>query len=207
MKFILFLCTFIILYLCFERIISPRLTDAHCQRLLSDGSIGAQEIPSRLITATFPDRQVINSLSLPIPGREGEEIHIGTVAVNRSGIYIICRICGDGIIENPPDKPRWNYITNGQSREFDNPFRSHAGARELIEYYAKNAGLGYAKCHSLIIYSGSNLKFTYPKSRQLIPAESLNRRFRMLDKMGKLNRDEVFDICKLLSDINQGADC
>ncbi len=205
MNIFIFIFTFALAYFCFDRLLSPHLTDIYCKKILSDGVAEPNMLPARLISASFPSSQIFTQLSLPIPGREGEEIHIGTVAVNRSGVYIVCQIRGEGIIENPPDK-RWTYITNGQSRDFENPFRAHASARELIEYYAKNAGLGYAKCHSLIVCTGQSLTFTYPKSRQMVSAEYLNRKFRKLDKLGRMSAYEVNDICKMLSDINQGAD-
>ncbi len=205
MNFILFTAVFSGLFFGFYKLLFPRFRDIYCARILAEPHGNEDELPSKLINATFPMSQIFNSLALPIPGREGEEITLGTVAVNRSGIYIICQICGDGIIENPPGQ-RWKHMVNGSSREFENPFRAQADARELIEYYAKNAGLGCVKCHSLVVYTGKNLKFTHTMSRQMIQANDLNRRFSVLDKLGKLSRSEVNDICRLMSNISQGAE-
>ncbi len=205
MSFIIFFSAFIGLFFVFYKLFFPRFRNIYCARLLTEPGGSAELLPYKLINATFPGSQIFTSLALPIPGREGEEITLGTVAVNRSGVYIICQIRGDGIIENPPNQ-RWKHLSNGNSREFENPFRAQADARELIEYYAKNAGLGCAKCHSLVIYTGKNLRFTHTMSRQIIQADDLNRRFSVLDKLGRLSRSEVNDICRLLSNISQGAE-
>ncbi len=205
MSFLIFTALLWGSFLIFYNLLFPRFRDAYCARVLSEPHCNADALPSKLIGATFPSSQIFTSLALPIPGREGEEIILGTVAVNRSGVYIICQIRGDGIIENPPNQ-RWKHMVNGNSREFENPFRAQADARALIEYYAKNAGLGSIKCHSLVIYTNQRLRFTHTMSRQIVHANELNRRFSVLDKLGRLGRGEVNDICRLLSDINQGAE-
>ncbi len=203
MNSFLFLIGFAILFVLFSKLLQPYFTAIYCEKLLSEADASGDRLPARLLSATFPNSQIFNSLSLPIPGREGEEICLGTVAINRSGIYIICQIRGNGIIENPVDR-RWKHMINGACSEFENPFRAQSGARELIEYYTKTAGLGFAKCHSLIVYSGQALKFTHNVSRQIIPASELNRRFTATDRIGNMTHSEVRSICKLLKNIDQG---
>ncbi len=205
MSFVAISLVFFGLFFVFYKMLFPRFCDIYCKNVLAEPCGDTDILPYKLINATFPSSQIFNSLALPIPGREGEEITLGTVAVNRSGIYIICQIRGDGIVENPPNQ-RWRHLVNGSSREFENPFRAQADARELIEYYAKNAGLGGVRCHSLVVYTSPRVRFTNTMSRQIIYANDLNRRFSVLDSLGRLSRSEVNDICRLLSNISQGAE-
>ncbi len=204
MKYLIAVPIFVLLYYLFERLLVPRFTESYCRRLLSDPSAFDEELPAKLLYASFPKSHVFRSLSLPIPGKEGEEINLGTVAVNRCGVYILCQIHGSGLIENPPEA-KWKHMNGGSCAEFDNPFKTQQDARELIEFYTKNAGLGYVKAHSLIIYTDPTLRFTQTSARSIINAADLNRRMRNLDKLGHLTNTQVHDVCKTLSDINSGA--
>lgn len=204
MKYLIATPVFLLLFYLFDRLLSPRFTEAYCRKLLSEPSAFDEELPAKLLYASFPRRQIFRSLSLPIPGKEGEEINLGTVAVNRCGVYILCQIHGSGLIENPPED-KWKHMNGGHCAEFDNPFRTQQDARELIEFYAKNAGLGYVKAHSIIIYTDPSLRFTQSSARSIIGASDLNHRMRSLDKLGRLTYPQVHDICKMLSDINNGA--
>lgn len=204
MKYIIAIPVFLLLFYLFERLLSPHFTGLYCRKLLSDPAALDEELPAKLLYASFPKSHIFRSLSLPIPGKEGEEINLGTVAVNRCGVYILCQIHGSGLIENPPEN-KWKHMNGGRCVEFDNPFKIQQDARELIEFYAKNAGLGYVKAHSLIIYTDPTLRFTQTSARSIISASDLNHRMRSLDKLGRLTNTQVHNICKTLSDINNGA--
>ncbi len=204
MELLIAVPVFTVLFYLFNKLLEPRFTESYCRRLLADPSLYDEELPAKLLYASFPKSHIFRSLSLPIPGKEGEEINLGTVAVNRCGVYILCQIHGNGLIENPPDI-KWKHMNSGRCTEFDNPFRTQQDARELIEFYAKNAGLGYVKAHSIIIYTDPSLRFTQPSSRSIINAADLNRRMQNIDRLGHLTSAQVHDVCRILSDINSGA--
>lgn len=203
MKLFILITVFTILFLITDRLLLPKLIARYTLRQLSLCEDG-ETLPSRLLYATMPKGHVFTDLSLPIPSKDGEEINIGVLAVNRSGVYIICQIHGEGIIENPNDQ-KWKHIFNGTCNEFENPFRVQEGARNLIEYYAKNSGLSAVKAHSILVYTNPSLRFTNNLSRSVISAENLSRRLAVMDKRGRLTRSEVRQTCRLLSDIGSGA--
>ena len=203
MKAILFFSVFFILFLITDRITEARLVGRHIRKALSEYG-DSDSLPAELLLTTMPKSRVFTDLSLPIPTKDGEEISLGVVAVTRAGIYIICRIQGEGLIENP-NAARWRHVYNGSCTEFDNPFRSQAGARELIEHYTKNAGLGAVKAHSMLFYTGHALRFTNTFNRSIVSAENLGRKIDALDRRGRLTRAEVRQTCRLLSDIGSGA--
>ena len=204
MELLIAIPIFALSYLTVNHFITTNYLKAYTSSLLLNPSAFDNDLPSKLILSAFPKKQVFHSLSLPIPGKDGEEITLGTVIVNRCGIYIICQIHGSGLIENTPTD-KWKHMNNGRYTEFDNPFRAQQNARELIEFYTKNIGLGFIKAHSLLIYTDSDLRFTQPSSRSIIKASELTKRLKNMDKLGHLTRSQVNTICKAFSDINNGA--
>ena len=203
MKFILFAAIFIAAFLLSDKLIEPRLTRRYCEAVLSDPRNINASLPSKLLKASMSGGRVFRSLSLPIPGRDGEEISIGTAVVNRSGVYIVCQIHGSGVLENPPND-NWKHINRGKCSEFENPFRMQKDARDLIEFYAKNNGFGDVKAHSMVIYTDPSLKFTHQISRSVISATELNSKMITLERYGKLSSTRVREVCKMLTDINKG---
>ena len=203
MKIILLFSVFFILFLITNRITETRLIGRHTRRALDEYG-ESDSLPAELLLATMPKSRVFTDLSLPIPSKDGEEISLGVIAVTRAGIYIICRIQGEGLIENP-NAARWRHVYNGSCTEFDNPFRCQAGARDLIEHYVKNAGLSAVKAHSLLVYTGHALRFTNPFNRSIVNAEGLARKIADLDRRGRLSRAEVRQTCRLLNDIGSGT--
>lgn len=204
MKFILFAAIFIAVFLLSDKLIEPRLTRRYCEAVLSDPRNINAELPSKLLKASLPSSRVFRGLSLPIPGRDGEEISIGTAVVNRSGVYIVCQIHGSGVLENPPND-NWKHINRGKCTEFENPFRMQKDARDLIEFYTKNNGFGDVKAHSVVVYTDPSLKFTHQTSRSVMSATELNSRMLTLDRYGKLSTARVREVSKMLTDINNGV--
>ena len=203
MKYALATAAFIILFYMLYRLNLEWLTRRYTERLiLSYGD--SETLPARLLFGAMCKRHVFTDLSLPIPSKDGEEINIGVVAVNRCGVFIICRIQGDGVIENPNEQ-RWKHVYNGSCSEFENPFRTQEGARNLIEYYAKNAGLSAVKAHSMLVYTNPSLRFTHTLNRSIVSAENLSKKLSAMDKRGRLTHTEVRQTCRLLSDISSGA--
>ena len=156
------------------------------------------------IQKVLPNKNVFRSLSLPIPGRDGDEINIGTLIVSKCGVFILCQIHGSGLIENSQEK-RWKHLQNGRSADFDNPFTSQHDARALLEFYAKNHGLDEVKAHTLVLYTDPTLKFTVSQSRSVIYAGNFPSKLSKMEKYGKLSSMQVRSFCKLLTEINQGA--
>ncbi len=204
MKIILFAILFVAVFLISDKLIEPKLTKRYCESVLYDPRNINATLPSKLLKASIPSSRIFRSLSLPIPGRDGEEISVGTAVVNRSGIFIMCQIHGSGVLENPPND-NWKHINRGKCTEFENPFRMQKDARDLIEFYTKNNGLGDVKAHSLVIYSDPSLKFTHQTSRSVISATELNSRMLTFDRYGKLSPARVREVCKMLTDVNNGV--
>ncbi len=203
MKFVFFAAVFTLLFCVINRISEKRLIERYTFRLLSSAE-DSEMLPAQLLYATMKKSRVFTDLSLPIPSKDGEEINIGIVAVNRAGVYIICRIQGEGVIENP-NADRWKHVYNGSCSEFENPFRAQEGARNLIEYYTKNAGLSAVKAHSMLVYTAPSLRFTHVLNRSIVSADNLTRKLSDIDKRGRLTNSEVRQTCRLLSDISSGA--
>ena len=203
MRILIITSVFILLFIFIDRLLKPRFIARYTLKQLSFCE-DSEMLPARLLYATMPKKHVFTDLSLPIPSKDGEEINIGIVAVNRSGVYIICQIHGEGVIENPNEQ-KWKHVHNGSCSEFENPFRTQEGARNLIEYYAKNAGLSSVKAHSMLVYTNPSLRFTNTLSRSVVSAEALSNRLSAMDKRGRLTSSEVRRTCRLLSDIGSGA--
>lgn len=195
---------FVAVFLLSDKLIEPRMTRRYCSSVMRDPRNINPELPSKLLRASIPQKTIFRSLSLPIPGRDGEEICIGTAVVNRSGVYILCQIHGSGVLENPTSG-NWKHINRGKCTEFENPFRMQKDARDLIEFYAKSNGMGDVKAHSMLIYTDPSLKFTNQVSRSVIEASELNERMLTLDRYGKLSSTRVREVCKMLTDINNGV--
>jgi len=204
MDLILKMAIFALLFFLLYKLIEPMVSKKYSSALLSDRRNYNSDLPSKLAWAVLPKKCVFRSLSLPVPGRDGDEINIGTVIVGRSGVFILCQIHGSGLIENSQDR-KWCHMQNGKCAEFDNPFTAQRDARALIEYYAKNSGIEDFKAHTLILYTDPTLRFTVPQSRSVIYAGNFPTRLGKMEKFGRLSSTEVRDFCKLLSDIDQGA--
>lgn len=195
---------FILLFFLFVKIIEPILSRNYSACLLSKKRNYNSELPARLAHGALPKSRIFRSVSLPIPGRDGDEINIGTVIVSKCGVFILCQIHGSGLIENSQEK-KWRHMQNGRCAEFDNPFTSQQDARSLLEFYAKTNGLEDVKAHTMIIYTDPSLKFTVPQSRSVLYAGSLAAKLDKMEKVGRLSSLQVHSFCKLLTDINQGA--
>ncbi len=204
MEIVLKMAIFALLFFLLYKLIEPGISKRYSSSLLSDRRNYNSDLPSKLACAVLPKKCVFRSISLPIPGRDGDEINIGTVIVGRSGVFILCQIHGSGLIENSQEK-KWCHMQNGKCAEFDNPFTAQRDARALIEYYAKNNGIEDFKAHTLILYTDPTLKFTVSQSRSIIYAGNFPNRLSKMEKFGRLSGAEVRGFCKLLSDIDQGA--
>ena len=201
MLYLVAAATLAVCYLILSRIFERLFTKRYCAEILGDQSSLNASLPSRLSLSVLPRSRVFRSVTLPIPSRDGEEIQLGTVAVNRSGIFIICQINGGGILENDPSG-KWKHIFSGRCAEYENPFKAQQGARELISYYADAVGLGDVRAHSLIIYTDPSLRFTYQKPRGLISASELPSMMSRLEKRGRLSLKEVHAACKMLRNVD-----
>ncbi len=204
MKFILFSAIFIAIFFISDKLIEPKLTSVYCKNILSDPRNINSELPSKLLKASIPSGRIFRSLSLPIPGKEGEEINIGTAVVNRSGVYILCQIHGSGVLENPPSDS-WKHLNRGKCTEFENPFKMQKDARDLIEFYAKSNGMTDVKAHSIVMYTDPTLRFTHQISRLVINADDITSKMATLDRYGKLSSSRVREVCKLLRDVDSGV--
>lgn len=204
MKFILFAAIFVAVFFISDKLIEPRLTSRYCKSILNDPRNINAALPSKLLKASMPSGRIFRSLSLPIPGKEGEEINIGTAVVNRSGVYIVCQIHGSGVLENPTDS-NWKHINRGKCSEFENPFKMQKDARDLIEFYTKSNGMGDVRAHSIVMYTDPTLRFTHQISRAVISADEICEKMTTLDRYGKLSASRVREVCKLLNDVNNGV--
>ncbi len=191
---LIFTLTFAITYRLLESVLRRR----YCARLIAENGTSAV-LPAGLSLAVLPRSRVFRSVSLPIPGKEGEEIQLGTVIVSRSGIFILCQLNGNGILDNS-HSGKWKHISNGKFTEFDNPFISQSDARTLIEYYTESLGFPEIKAHSIVLYTGSSLRFTAPKPRNVIHVNDFAMRLMSLEKQGKLTAQQLKAACSVLKE-------
>lgn len=185
-------------------LISPRLTERYCSRKIAETPEDSAELIPKLLKAFLPGRCVFTDISLPIPGRDGEEIGYGTVAVCRGGIFIISKICGEGFIENPPGAEKWKFMNSGSVKEFPNPFKQQESPRQLLSFYASAAGENNVRIHTLIVYTDKRLRFSNPPSKGIIHVSQLYKRIQMMSARGKLTGKGVRAIAKLINDANDG---
>ena len=204
MDIIIKTAVFAALFLLFAKLLEPALSKRYTSAILSSKKNHTSALPARLACAALPKKCVFRSLSLPIPGRDGDEINIGTVIVSRCGVFILCQIHGSGLIENSQEK-KWKHLQNGRSAEFDNPFTSQQDARSLLEFYAKSNGLEDVRAHTMILYTDPTLRFTVPQSRSVVYAGNFVSKLNKMEKVGRLSSLQVRSFCKLLTEINQGA--
>lgn len=190
---------FIAVFTVSAKILEAPMRRGYCSRLLSESNISSTALPAKLSLAVLPKWRIFRSVSLPIPGKDGQEIQLGTVIVSRSGVFIICQINGAGILENS-HSAKWKRIHNGKFTEFDNPFVAQSDARTLIEYYAEAAGYPDIKAHSLVIYTNSALRFTNPKPRGVMYAKDFATRLLSFEKRGRLSTQQIKAACSILKD-------
>lgn len=195
---------FVSLFFLIAKLLEPVLSKKYSSALLSNKKNYTSALPAKLAWAVLPKKCVFRSLSLPIPGRDGDEINIGTVIVSRCGVFILCQIHGSGLIENSQEK-KWKHLQNGRSADFDNPFTSQQDARSLLEFYAKSNGLEDVRAHTMILYTDPTLKFTVPQSRSVVYAGNFASKLSKMERVGRLSNMQVRSFCKLLTEINQGA--
>ncbi|MBQ9115732.1 MAG: hypothetical protein IJY04_01790 [Clostridia bacterium] len=204
MKFFLIALLFAAAVVPIYLLIMPILTEKYCREMLKSSDPTSPELIPRLLRSFMPTSHVLTSLSLPIPGKDGEEISYGTVAVNRAGIFVISRICCDGLIENPPSEDKWKLMSRGAVTEFPNPFKEQDSPRRLLAYYASAAGVKNVKVHTLIVYTTDSIRFSFPPSKGTLHVSELHKRLRRADSFGKLRFSELHAITKLLRDVNAG---
>ena len=191
---------FPILFFIIFKLIEKPLTASYCERLLKDKKNYGSSLPARLACAIIPSRRIFRSLSLPIPGKDGEEIQLGTVIVTKAGVFILCQINGSGILENPTDS-KWKHISSGKFTEFANPFLNQKDARTLIEYYASSYAGDDINAYSIVLYTDPSLKFTHQKPRGIISAKEFPARLSKMEKTGKLSQEQIRAVCKMFSEI------
>ncbi len=199
MIFLLSALVFFAVFYSAARILEKILRRGYCQRLLANPAAYGTALPERLALAVLPRGRVFRSLTLPIPGKDGQEIQLGTVVVSRSGIFILCQINGGGILENNPSG-KWKHICGGKFSEFDNPFTVQGDARTLIDYYAERAGEPEIKAHSMVLYTNSSLRFVNQRSRSVICTSDFVSRLLFLEKRGRLSKAQIKTACSILKE-------
>ncbi len=201
MSFVVFLFIFASVFLLLFPILDRYFISLYSNRLVSGAAYYKASLPARLALAVLPKSRIFRSVALPIPGREGEEIQLGTVIVSRSGIFVLCQINGKGILENPPSE-NWKHISSGKFTEFTNPFVNQKDARALIDYYLDLEGHPEIKAHSVVLYTDRDLRFTHQKSRGIIFAGDFCKKLRDFEKRGRLSSQQVRLACSVLRDID-----
>lgn len=190
--------------LAYRYVISPIVTERYLFSLLSEEPADSPELVPKVFRGFLPRRSVISSLSLPIPGREGEEVAYGTVAVSRAGIFIISRIYGDGRIDNSPHEGKWRFYSHGYVKEVTNPFREQEAPRRLLAAYAAAAGVADVKVHTWIVYTDPMLKFSHPTPKGIMHISESYKRMRRMSAKGGLSRKNIRAIRAVLKDANDG---
>ena len=185
-------------------ILAPWLTEKYCLRRINEASPDSPTLIPSILKAFLPRKHIFTDISLPIPGRDGEEISYGTVAVCRAGIFIVSRICGDGLIENPPGASKWRLISRGSVTEFPNPFKDQEAPRKLLTLYADAAGAKNTRIHTMIVYTNSELRFSCPPPKGVVHVSRLYGKMRRLSSRGTLSSKDARAIAKLISDVNSG---
>ncbi len=197
MVFLISLLVFVAVFFISAFLLEMLLASKYAEQVLASSGASDTSLPERLSLAVLPRSRVLRSVSLPIPGRDGEEIRLGTVIVSRSGIFILCQINGAGILENPPTE-KWKQIYNGRFTEFNNPFITQKDARALIDYYTEASGLPEVKAHSMIIYTNPSLRFTNQRPRGIVYARDFVKHLRRLEKRGRLTGSQIRSACSVL---------
>ena len=194
------LLVFISVFIISSYILAKIFTTKYVNNLLTSTATPDSNLPARLSLAVLSKGRIFQDVSLPIPNRDGEEIQIGTAVVTKSGVFILCQICGGGILENP-SSAKWKKIEKGKFTEFDNPFHSQKDARTLIDYYAEANGLSGVKSHTAVIYTNENLRFTHQKPRGVLYTRDFIKRLFYLEKNGKLSAMQVKSACQMLKNV------
>ena len=199
MLFFVFASVFTAVFFVTLKAIERPLINGYCHSVLSDSAAYGSSLPETLARAIIPKGRIFRSLALPIPGKDGEEIHLGTVVVSRAGVFIVCQLNGAGILENPPDR-KWKHICGGKFTEFENPFIHQKDARTLIEYYL-SPHCADARVYSIVLYTSQALKFTAQKPRGVMSAEEFPKRLLKMEKTGRLTKAQVKTVCDVLSNV------
>ena len=185
-------------------VISPVVTERYLAALISEERADSPELIPKVLWAFMPRRRVLTSISLPVPGRDGEEIAYGTVAVTRAGIFIVSRICGNGLIENPPREEKWRFLSCGSVKEFPNPFKEQDNPRRLLAMYAGAAGVKDVKVHTIVVYTDRALRFSVPPSKGMMHVSEVYKKMRRIASKGDLDYRSIRAITKALKDANDG---
>ena len=184
-------------------LISPIVTEKYIREMLAvEGTDAPCAIPN-ILRAFVPKKNIFTSLSLPIPGKEGEEILYGTVVVTGAGIFIISRICGSGLIENPQSDVKWRFLSQGNVSEFLNPFKEQSAPRKLLSYYAESVGVKDVRVRTLVVYTDENLRFSEPITKGIIHISELYRRMKKLSSRGKLSWKSIRAISAVLAEAGE----
>ena len=189
----------------YKYLVSPFITRRYITELLATERADGPEVIPKIFRSFMPSRNVFSSFSLPIPGREGEEISYGTVAVTRAGIFIVTRICGGGLIENPQKEVTWRFLSQGNVREFPNPFKAQDSARRLLSLYAERAGVSDVCVRTLVVYTDEKLRFSEPPTKGTIHISEIYRKIQRLSRKGKLSYRDIHAIVSAISDAEEAV--
>lgn len=199
-----FAVLFVAAYVSFYKLLNSKITKIYIKNTLLSSDERDRELLPKLLKAFMPSKSVFSGISLPIPGREGEEIAYGTVAINRAGIFLLCRICGDGLLENSPTSDKWKLMNCGSVKEFPNPFKDQDAPRRLLAYYASAAGVENVRVHTLVVYTNSGLRFSNPPNKGMISVASLYKRMCGMSRKGRLSQKNVTSISRMIREVNEG---
>ena len=205
MGYLLMVAVLVVTAVTYRFVLLPILTEKYLFSLLAEEPSDSPSLVPKVFRAFMPRRRVLTALSLPIPGREGEEIAYGTVAVNRAGIFIISRICGSGAIENPPRGDKWRFFSGGYIKEFANPFKEQEIPRRLLATYSAAAGVKDVPVHTLLVYTDPSLKFSVPPSKAIMHISEAYRRMKRMSAKGVLDRKKMRTVVAALKDANDGV--
>ena len=197
MSILISVAVFIAVYFVSAKPLETFFATKYTDYLLSNPSSYNSLLPARLSLAALPRNRIFTNLALPIPGKDGEEIQLGTVIVSRSGIFIICLLNGAGILDNSTAQ-KWKRLDGGRVTEFDNPFIFQKDARTLLEYYVQAANISPVKAHTIVLYTNDSLRFTQHKSRGVIFAGDYHRKLSSFEKNGRLSSAQIKNICSAL---------
>lgn len=121
---------------------------------------------------------------------------IGTVFVNRGGIFVIETVYGSGFIE-VEEGGKWSRFINDKQYAFDDPLKVNSKRAKAMKDFLKSQDVDNIPVHNVVVFTGKRIDFS-KKINGLVTAPELPGYLTDANMDRYLNRLEIRKVVKLI---------
>jgi len=165
-------------------------------KILENGR-GKKNFAYNYLSVRFSRINTMKDVRLPVDTAKGKIMaEVGTVYVNRGGIFVINTVRGSGYVENYYNGV-WCRTMNDVQYRFNDPFVENLPRVKAMKVFLRGERISNIPIHNIVLFTGEKIKFARHMNG-LITADELTAFMKDLNKDRFLTKSEIKMVVKTI---------